>query len=813
MKRYILLISGLLAFLCINGQGIITNSSVTGVCYAGNKIKKIFIPPPHEFYAVKGSKGGGEIIVHSAGFSTQGKIAVEYAASIMASLLPAGTRVVLSATWEKVSTPGVLGYSSIAGFAGGWGIDAIYPYAFYPVSLAEKIAGKSLNGESDADITLTINSNINWYLGTDGNTPEIKYDLVTVVLHEMCHGLGFFDSMDTDESTGWYGIGSMPFVYDKFVENLAEQNLTDSLIFKNNSSALRSQLTGGNLYFSGPLLRQYSTGSRARLYVPSRWDSGSSVSHLDEELTDSVNALMTPFIDFGEAIHDPGGYTMSILGDIGWVNTRIIHSPQKDSEEHLSNIPLSIRIESDTIYDHSKVGLVYSFDNFTSIDTLYLTSEFSDDNYSLNLQLPSYNTKIQYYFFAEDCFSRLYRSPSNYDTAMYQAYIGTDTIKPVIVHAPAEYYFEIIDSIEINALATDNIGLDSVYIEFRKNSGATQYLRLGRYPENVFKTVLTKRILNLNGGDSLSYRIFAVDTSLNANIAVLPDSGYFNVRIEEIKSVVTSYATDFAASQGDFFVDGFEIRKPDGFSSLGLHTKHPYESPVENGLTIEYTAMLRYPIKYNESGLMISFNEIVLVEPGEPGSVFGNEDFYDYVITEASADDGGSWFPLSDGYDSRAGLDWEMAYKSAINGDNSAYVPTQAMMKERKIFYRSGEHFSYGDALLLRFRLFSDPLANGWGWVIDDLKINLLIDEIEKISSEPVTLYPNPGSGLIKFNTRYSEVKAFRMSIFNSSGVCIRKYQADEYEQADISDQPSGLYFVVLYYDDKVTTFKYNLVK
>ena len=38
--------------------------------------------------------------------------------------------------------------------------------------------------------------------------------------------------------------------------------------------------------------------------------------------------LMTPFIDFGEAIHDPGKLTMSMLGDLGWINTRII--PQRD---------------------------------------------------------------------------------------------------------------------------------------------------------------------------------------------------------------------------------------------------------------------------------------------------------------------------------------------------------------------------------------------------------------------------------------------------------------------------------------------------
>ena len=83
--------------------------------------------------------------------------------------------------------------------------------ALYPVALAEKIAGKSLNDSLEADITLRINSSVNWYLGTDGNTPRQKYDLVTVVLHEICHGLGFFDSMNTDNNIGWYGVRFNPF--------------------------------------------------------------------------------------------------------------------------------------------------------------------------------------------------------------------------------------------------------------------------------------------------------------------------------------------------------------------------------------------------------------------------------------------------------------------------------------------------------------------------------------------------------------------------------------------------------------------------
>ena len=37
---------------------------------------------------------------------------------------------------------------------------------------------------------------------------------------------------------------------------------------------------------------------------------------------------------------------------------------------------------------------------------------------------------------------------------------------------------------------------------------------------------------------------------------------------------------------------------------------------------------------------------LLLMEPGDPGSVFGDSNFWDYVIAEATTD-GINWIPLS----------------------------------------------------------------------------------------------------------------------------------------------------------------------
>ena len=803
-------------FQDINAQVLIPKSSITGKCYAGNKITKVYIPPPKGFKERLASKGGGTINVSYTGFTTQGQAAVAYAISILESMLPADTRIFVKMSWAKISDAGVLANSSITGFAGGWAIDALDPYAFYPVAVAEKIAGKSLNDDLEADIELTVNSSINWYLGTDGNTPVNRYDLVTVVIHELCHGLGIFDSFDVQGSLGTYGIGPVPLVYDTFVETLGGKRLTDTLSFTRNSTALASELTGGQLYFGGPLAKRYLNGVRPRLYAPSTWDPGSSVSHLDELRTSEENALMTPFIDFGEAIHNPGGLTFSILGDIGWINTKITPSGQKDTEQHLTSLQIDASIKSDTTYNKNLVGLVYSFDGFTTSDSLLMIPQAANDNYSRTILIPGYNIRLDYYLYAIDNFSRIYRSPSLAENGPYSVFIGIDTVKPVITHTPNKYYFERIDSIPFEATVTDNLGIDTVYVEYNINNGPSRFFGLSASDDDRFIRTYDVRPESLQGGDLFNYRIVAVDKSAAGNTRRSPSTGFYTLSIESLEPVLTQYSTDFSDAAPDFFNSGFSITRPSGFSSPSLNSDHPYISPDKDNTNLNFSSVLRHPIIFNQSGMVISFKELVLVEPGEDGSVFGFSDFYDYVIVEASKNFGRDWFPLADGYDSRIVPDWATDFFSMTDGMNSTFIGQESLMALHTIYPRLSENISPGDSLLIRFRLFSDPYANGWGWVVDDLSIVPLVDKVDEIPSEDMIIYPNPGNGhLTIVSENRTNFKPIGIMVYSPTGQCIinNRVNPDDKITLDLSGYPSGFYFILLKSDSGIKTFKYSLIK
>jgi len=208
---------------------------------------------------------------------------------------------------------------------------------WYPTSLANSMEGSELNpGEADMDIY--VNSIVNWYFATDGNPGGGQHDFVTVMLHEIGHGLGFLALVKEDGALGSFGTltaadlapltTSFPFpdlqkkhsIFSTFMENGMGQALDDTLLFPNPSAELLDEFTGNSVYFNGPLAMAKNGGNAVRLYAPATFAFGSSLQHVNENSfpASNPNALMTPFVGAGEVHHTPGPLTIAMLEDIGW---------------------------------------------------------------------------------------------------------------------------------------------------------------------------------------------------------------------------------------------------------------------------------------------------------------------------------------------------------------------------------------------------------------------------------------------------------------------------------------------------------------
>ncbi len=265
------------------------------------------------------------------GFSPQAQAAFQAAVDLWAPLVSSSETVRVQANWTSLD-PGVLG-SARSNFIWRNFLGASFADTWFADALADAL-GRADLGAGDFDIIANFNSDLpNWYLGTDGNTPAGQYDFVTVVLHEIGHGLGFAGSMRVDDgdagngvecagvaAQGCYGfsIPADPAVYDWYSENGMGQAL---LGFSSPSLALGSQLVGGDLFFDAPGANGANGGLPPELYAPATWDPGSSYSHLDETTfgAGDPDSLMTPFLALAESIQDPGPIALCMLEDSGWV--------------------------------------------------------------------------------------------------------------------------------------------------------------------------------------------------------------------------------------------------------------------------------------------------------------------------------------------------------------------------------------------------------------------------------------------------------------------------------------------------------------
>ena len=283
------------------------------VILAGGAAEPRYVPPPLEF--LQKVPAGADIRVNYSGsWTTEAQNAFEYAVGIWESQLNSSVTIVVNAEFKDLGQ-NVLGSAGPGTFYRDF-TNAPQSNTWYPIAIVNSLVGSDIY--NDAEINAQFSSTFNWYYGTDGN-PGSQYDFVTVVLHELGHGLGFLGSMNVNSGVGSWGNGSsFPFIYDRFTEDAAGTSL---LNYQNNSTALgNALLTSDNIFFDGPLANVGNGGARVPLIstINGQWYSGSSYSHLDEDYNNTVNDLMTYSVGWGVAIHDPGPVAMGMFRDMGW---------------------------------------------------------------------------------------------------------------------------------------------------------------------------------------------------------------------------------------------------------------------------------------------------------------------------------------------------------------------------------------------------------------------------------------------------------------------------------------------------------------
>ncbi|MBI3250111.1 MAG: hypothetical protein HYZ50_26755 [Deltaproteobacteria bacterium] len=251
--------------------------------------------------------------------------AFQYAASLWGARLTSAVEIKIDSQFNPLTCSA---FSGTLGSAGPINVARDFSGApaantWYPIALVNSLFGADAD-PANSDIIATFNSNVGmpgcletsgWYYGLDGAAPSNRIDLVSVLLHEFSHGLGF--STLVSLSTGARLDGRN----DTYMLCLEDHSTTKAYPDMTDLERVAASTNTGNLHWTCPNVVAGSSGLSAgrhvsghvEMYAPNPQQPGSSVSHYSTSLT--PNELMEPM--YTGPNHDLD-LTTALLKDIGW---------------------------------------------------------------------------------------------------------------------------------------------------------------------------------------------------------------------------------------------------------------------------------------------------------------------------------------------------------------------------------------------------------------------------------------------------------------------------------------------------------------
>ena len=506
----------------------------------------------------------------------------------------------------------------------------------------------------------------------------------------------------------------------------------------------------------------------------------------------------------GKAIHSPGDKTVEILSNIGWKSVSFKLAELKDVETPVEHLPIAVEINTDLDVNKQSVKMVYALNSKT--DSIQLVYNSSLEKYTGNIPMNYVSGTLLYYFKVQTTNQVEFKYPGMAPEYRLKMKVCDDYYPPVLKHNQAKLISLNENVVELKAIADDNMGVENVVVEYKINGALQSPVAFNRENDTTFLGQINLPA-NLSTDSKIEYRLIAQDVSKRKNKKTEPANGFFQINVFEAAQALNSYSTDFNTENNDFVTNSFSVSTEAGFTNGMLHTQQPYVNSAINGELNHSVAQLKNPIIIKSGGLM-EFDEIVLVEPSEEGTSYTDQFFWDYVIVEASKDNGQSWLPITEGYDALQDSEWEKEFNANISNNTSNGKGNSNMFRTRSINLTDNTGLEEGDEVLIRFRLATDNSVNGWGWAIDNLEIQKVFTQIEENSFDEVfaentvSVYPNPCKNHIYVDcSNATDISSVEIIVTDIMGKTAYNEMWSDTEfnpkkQIDLSNVEPGIYLV-----------------
>ena len=250
------------------------------------------------------------------------------------------------------------------------------------------------------------------------------------------------------------------------------------------------------------------------------------------------------------------------VGFAGHNGPQITHTPLQNTQ----NLAGPYAVNAVITPDGSGIAsskIYWSRNNQAVTDSITMTNS-GGNNWTGNIPGNGSAATYRYYIFAKDLLNRTVSSPFNAPSSLHTFNaMSVDTVKPVISHTPLGDLNILLWPCTVSATVTDNLGIDSVWVRWRINSGSEKYKRLPNISGNLYSSLFNSTYADVHFGDTIRYRIIAQDNS----ISHLKDSTALN----SFRITSTTYTCIGTGSERIAFETPFNTFYP-GFKTQMLWT-------------------------------------------------------------------------------------------------------------------------------------------------------------------------------------------------------------------------------------------------
>jgi Zn-dependent metalloprotease/subtilisin-like proprotein convertase family protein len=273
------------------------------------------------------------------------------------------------------------------------------------------------------------------------------------------------------------------------------------------------------------------------------------------EFIDGANAIVQADINIYEGAHlmaiGQAFVDRGILDEMPIV-LEIYHQPLGDTED--IDGPYEVLATFTHTNPLDTVQMFHKYESDPEFESIDMEPTENEDEYRAEIPGPGEETNVYYYIRAVDTWGVLSILPVTAPDSPFEFFAGPDTEAPAIAHEPLDDFPEINWPATVTAQVTDNIGVDSVWMEFQINSGPIQTVDMSYNDiDSVWQGEFSEPA---EGGDFVEYRLKARDASANSNIAYLPEEGYFSFNI--LTMITVTYMANESFSIPDDFTPGVD---------------------------------------------------------------------------------------------------------------------------------------------------------------------------------------------------------------------------------------------------------------